>query len=162
MLRKDRQITERADFIDILDRCKVCRLALQTDGAPYVLPMNYAYEMDEAGALTLYVHCRMKGGYKLELLAQNPVVGFELDCDHGLIEADIPCLYGFSFSSIIGSGRMEEVTDLPEKMRILALLMRHQTGRDFTIREVEGKTVGIWRLKVDTYTGKHRLMPKPE
>lgn len=162
MLRKDRAVTDRAELVDILDRCKVCRIALQTGGAPYIVPMNYAYELDEAGTLVLYFHCRMKGGRKLELLAHNQQAGFELDCDHGLIEADIPCLYGFSFSSIVGTGPMEEITDLTEKARVLALLMHHQTGRDFAIREVEAKSVGIWRLTSTDFTGKHRLMPKPE
>lgn len=161
MIRKDRQITDLADFLHVLDSCKVCRIALQTGGAPYIVPMNYAYACTDTGKLVLYFHCRLQGGQKLELLGKNPAVGFELDCDHSLITGDIACLYGYTFSSIVGTGQMDEITDLPEKQRILAQFMKHQTGKDFEIREVEAKCVGVWQLVSEDFTGKHCLARKP-
>lgn len=156
MLRKDREITDRAALIRVLDTCKVCRLAIKTSGAPYIVPMNFGYELAGQGSLCLYFHSRMNAGRKLALLRENPQVGFEMDCDHALLEADQPCLYGFAFSSIVGTGTMTLVDDLEEKKRLLAVFMKHQTGQDFVFRDVEAKCVAVWKLVSDDFSGKQR------
>lgn len=56
----------------------------------------------------------------------------EVDGGHALIEGNSACEYGFHYQSVIGFGRAERVTDPAEKARCLSLLMRHQTGRDFS------------------------------
>ncbi|WP_347494349.1 hypothetical protein [Ruminococcus albus] len=38
MRRKDREVTDLSEIIEIMKNCDVCRLALNDDGFPYILP----------------------------------------------------------------------------------------------------------------------------
>jgi nitroimidazol reductase NimA-like FMN-containing flavoprotein (pyridoxamine 5'-phosphate oxidase superfamily) len=53
------------------------------------------------------------------------------------------------------------VEDPEEKMRARSILMKTQTGGDFTITEKLVKVVAIIRLDISEYTAKCRPMPKP-
>jgi len=44
MRRSDREIKECQDIYDILNRCGVIRLGINTPDYPYVVPMNFGYE----------------------------------------------------------------------------------------------------------------------
>ena len=55
MRRQDREITEFGKLMEIINRCDVCRLALNDDGYPYILPLNFGTEVHD-GKLTLYFH----------------------------------------------------------------------------------------------------------
>ena len=41
MRRKDREVTDLSEIIEIMKNCDVCRLALNDDGFPYILPLNF-------------------------------------------------------------------------------------------------------------------------
>ena len=41
MRRKDRQINDFMEIYDIIKRCDICRIALNNDGYPYILPLNF-------------------------------------------------------------------------------------------------------------------------
>lgn len=41
MRRKDREVTDLSDIIGIMENCDVCRLALNDDSYPYILPLNF-------------------------------------------------------------------------------------------------------------------------
>lgn len=41
MRRKDREITEFEEIIDVMERCGVCRLALHDEEYPYIVPLNF-------------------------------------------------------------------------------------------------------------------------
>jgi len=47
--RKDREVTEIKELIQIIDQCKVCRIAIQDSAGLYIVPMNfgYAYENNQ-------------------------------------------------------------------------------------------------------------------
>lgn len=47
MRRKERQVTNPAEIRAVIDRCKVLRLGLNAAGAPYIVPMNFGWEMTD-------------------------------------------------------------------------------------------------------------------
>jgi nitroimidazol reductase NimA-like FMN-containing flavoprotein (pyridoxamine 5'-phosphate oxidase superfamily) len=55
MRRKDKEITNIEDKINIIDQCKVCRLGLSENNKPYIIPLNYGYSF-ENNMLTLFFH----------------------------------------------------------------------------------------------------------
>ena len=59
MRRSDREITDFEKMIDIVRDCDVCRLAINTDGAPYIIPLNFGMSV-ENGVLALYFMVRWK------------------------------------------------------------------------------------------------------
>ena len=52
------------------------------------------------------------------------------------------------------------VDDPEEKMHALSVLMKTQTGADFTFTEQLARVVAIVRLEIDEYTAKHRPAPR--
>ena len=50
MRRKDRQVEDRAEIADILNRSLVCRLGLQDEEGMYIVPLNYGYHWKETEA----------------------------------------------------------------------------------------------------------------
>ena len=152
MRRKDRELTELGEILQVVERCKVCRLAMADAAGLYLVPMNFGYEWDKDG-LKLYFHSA-KEGRKLDAILENPQVCFEMDCQHRLIESDRVCGYSFSYQSMIGNGIATVVKDLEEKKKGLFLLMKHQTGKDFPIQDEMADSVAVIRVAATSYTGK--------
>lgn len=158
MTKREFKITDEAQIRLILDTAKVLRLGLAVDNEPHIIPLNYGYSMEE-GKLTFYLHSAVKGN-KLELMGKNPNVCFELDCDYQPFEGVLPCQYGLGYSAVSGRGRVTIVEDVEEKMAAMSILMKTQTGRDFTFNERLVSIVSVIRLDVSEYTAKHRPIPE--
>ena len=158
MTKREFKITDEAQIRLILDTAKVLRLGLAVDNEPHIIPLNYGYSMEE-GKLTFYLHSAVKGS-KLELMGKNPNVCFELDCDYRPFEGVLPCQYGLGYSAVSGRGRVTIVEDVEEKMEAMSILMKTQTGKDFTFTERLVSIVSVIRLDVSEYTAKHRPIPE--
>lgn len=157
MRRKDREITLENELTAILNECRVCRIAM-TDGAwPYIVPMNYGYTY-ENGTLTLFFHCA-KAGRKLELLKANPAVAFEMDCAHSLIEGRAACDYSFAYQSVCGTGTAVLLEDWQDKAHALSVIMKTQTGREFTFGREQASGVAAFKIDVREFTGKRHDAP---
>ena len=158
MTKRELQITDLNQIRAILDTAKVLRLGLAVNNEPYVVPMNYGYTL-EGGKLTLYLHSAVRGK-KLDMLQANPRVFFELDCDLKPFEGVKPCQYGLSYSSIMGRGQASLVEDPEEKMQAMTVLMKTQTGKDFSFNEQLVSIVAVVRIDVAEFTAKHRPIPE--
>ena len=158
MTKREYEITDEAQIRRILDSAKVLRLGIAVDNVPYIYPMNYGYTMED-GKLSLYLHSAVKGD-KLDLLRKNPNICFELDCDHVPFEGKIACQYGLAYSAISGRGRAVLVEDVEEKMEAMSVLMKTQTGKDFTFEDRLVSIVAVIRIDVSEYTAKHRPLPE--
>lgn len=53
MRRKDREVTDLSEIIEIMKNCDVCRLALNDDGFPYILPLNFGMAVNGNGAILI-------------------------------------------------------------------------------------------------------------
>ena len=159
MTRREREITDRGEIVDILNRCSIVHLGLVDGDEPYVVPMNYGYTMDEDGRLTLYLHGATQGR-KLDLMRKNPKVFLEMECDVQPFEGDVACRYGIAYSSLMGRGKAEIVEDVQEKKKALSLLMKTQTGKDFSFEDKMTTMVAIVKIDVSEYTAKCRPLPE--
>jgi len=158
MTKRERQITDEGQIMQILDTAKVLHLGLAVDNEPYVVPMNYGYTTED-GKLIIYLHSALRGK-KLDMIRANPKVFVELDCDLTPFEGDKPCQYGLSYSSVMGRGTARIVEDVEEKKKAMSILMKTQTGRDFTFDEKLVGIVAVIRIDVSEYTAKHRPLPE--
>lgn len=124
MRRKDREITNPEEIEAILQRCRVCRLAFSVNDTPYIVPLNYGFRR-EGERITLYFHCA-KEGKKLDMLARNPRVCFEMDGAHRLVrDAGHPQACTMAYESVIGWGVARILADAAERLRALDCLMAH-------------------------------------
>ena len=141
--------------MEILEQCKILRLAMQDGEGLYIVPLSFGYVTHE-DTLSFYIHSA-KEGRKVTAMTPGCPVAFELDCGFQLQEGDTACKYSCGFASLIGSGRANLVTDPAEKALGLTSLMRHQTGKDFTFTEEQTRSTAIFRVDVETMTGKRKI-----
>ena len=156
--KRERLVTDSEQTLHILDTGKVLHLGLAVNDEPYVVPMNYGYAMDD-GKLVLYLHSALQGK-KLDMIRANPRVFFEIDCDLMPFEGRVPCQYGLVYSSIMGRGTATIVEDVEEKKQAMTLLMKTQTGKDFSFEDRLVSIVAVIRIDVAEYTAKHRPLPE--
>ena len=157
MRRKDREVTDIREILQIVGKAKILHLGLLDGDHPYIVPLHFGYEYaEDTHELTFYMHGAPEG-HKLDLIRKNPNACLELECDIELVSGgDNPCKYGSAYASVIGKGRAEIVEDVPEKIKGLKLLMKNQTGRDFEIDERMTASVAVIRVRLDGFTAKAR------
>lgn len=152
MRKANREVKDRVELIDILNKCDVCRVSFFDEDYPYIVPMNFGVLFEES--LTLYFHCAVEGK-KLDLIKKNNKVCFEMDCSHQLKTGENACDYSMNFESIIGFGEIRVLTDKEERIKGLNQIMKHY-GRNENFNyheEVFSRTV-ILELKAESFTGK--------
>ena len=158
MTKRERQVTDEGQIQAILDAGKVLHLGLAVDNEPYVVPMNYGYTRED-GKLVMYLHSAVRGK-KLDMIRANSRVFFEISTDLLPFEGEKPCQYGLAYSSVMGRGTATIVEDVEEKMKAMSVLMKTQTGKDFTFNEKLVSIVAVIRIDVEEYTAKHRPLPE--
>lgn len=155
MRRADREVRELSEIFSIMEKCDICYLALNDeDGFPYVIPMNFALDIQENRPV-MYFHCAHEGK-KLDLIRRDNRCAFSMDCDHVLELGNVACAATWKYASVCGRGRLTEIGG-EEGIRSLRLLMKHyDPGHDHEFDERHLKAVTLMRLDVDELTGKRR------
>lgn len=157
LTRRELEITDINEIKSILDKALIAHIGLVDGDEPYVIPMNYGYTLENK-KLTIYLHGAKKGR-KIDILRVNPKVFFEAECDMQPFEGEVACKYGMAYSSIMGKGIAEIVEDVEEKKTAMSVIMKTQTGKDFTFEDKMVSFVNIIRIDVSAYTAKHRPVP---
>jgi nitroimidazol reductase NimA-like FMN-containing flavoprotein (pyridoxamine 5'-phosphate oxidase superfamily) len=154
MRRKEREITDPEKKIAIIGACKVLRLGIYDGKIPYVVPVNFGYSIKDE-ELTLYFHSA-KEGRKIDALNAFPLVCFEMDAEHELIESKLACNYSYAYASVIGTGTVWFLESPAEKVEALQLIMEHQTGKKtpYHFEEVMLMKTAVCKLVVNEYTAK--------
>lgn len=157
MTRREREVTEEKEILRILDEGKVLHLGLCDREIPYVLPMNYGYTYID-GRYTFYIHGAAKG-YKYELIKNNSNAAFSIEANVKPFEGELPCQYGTSYESVCARGKAYILEDVEEKKKALSILMKTQTGKDFTFEDKMVSIVNVVRIDVTELTAKKRPLP---
>ncbi|MDP4222450.1 MAG: pyridoxamine 5'-phosphate oxidase family protein [Bacteroidota bacterium] len=152
MKKKEREISEIGEIESIVKKADVCRVAMSNNDVPYIVTMNFGYS--DRISRRLWFHCAAEGR-KLDMIRKNNLVCFELDTDHQLFGGEKACDFGMKYSSVVGWGRIEILTDNNEKIEGLNYIMAHYSDRTgFSYRqETLDKTV-VLRLDIIEMSGK--------
>ena len=149
MRRTDKEITDQELISRVIQNAQVCRLGLARDNIPYILPVSFGYDGE-----AIYFHTA-KEGRKIEFLTAKNRLCFEFEHDVRVITNDSnPCKWTFSFQSVIGYGYVQELTEIPSKIDGLNKVMRHYSGRDWTFSEENFEAIKVWRITIESLTGK--------
>lgn len=152
MRRKDREVSNMDDIIDIISRCEVCRLAFFDDEYPYIVPLNFGHSYDGT-TLELYFH-GANAGKKLALLKDNNKVGFELDCSLKLIANEDACEYSMEYESVCGNGTVFLLDESEKAYALQQLMKQYVKDKQFEFSEKALNSVAVFKLIVNTITGK--------
>lgn len=153
MRRSQNEIAKRTIIDEVIRSCDVLRVGMSVDNIPYIVPMNFGY--DEK---SFYCHCAREGR-KLDMLAVNPNVCFELDTDHNLVAVgEEACKWTMTYTSVMGMGTMTTVTDPAQKAHALNLIMAQYGGKtsgyEYPDKMLEATV--ILRLDITEITGKKK------
>jgi len=148
MRRTDKEIKDRAEIEDILNRGQVCHLGLIDNGLPYVVPVNYGYRDG-----CLYVHSA-RAGRKIDILRRNNLVSFSIYIDNGLVQSDVACNWGMSYRSVMGTGTVTMIDGKEEKEQALRIIMKHYAGPAVAFEAARLDNVRIIKIRINSLTGK--------
>jgi nitroimidazol reductase NimA-like FMN-containing flavoprotein (pyridoxamine 5'-phosphate oxidase superfamily) len=152
MRRKENEIKDFEEIVEIIQKAEVCRLGLAVDNTPYVVPVNYGYDPKDN---CLYIHCA-KQGRKLDMIKQNNTVCFEMDVDAEIRDRDKPaCNWNSTYRSVIGYGKAFLIDDFEQKKKALDILMKHYCDREsFEYKKETIEKVGIIKITITELSGK--------
>ena len=149
MLRKDKEITDRAIIDDILKSNIICRIALSDNNLPYIIPMDYGYDNGK-----IYLHTSGKGK-KIDIIKKNNNVCFEISDSIELIKDEIACKFDTKYRSVIGIGKIHIVNSGEEKIIGLKAIMYQHTGkREWEFPEFDISRVTVLRIDIKSLSAK--------
>lgn len=139
-------ITDPAQIEEIIRKCPYCTVGItDTQGNPYVIPMNFAYEDG-----VVYLHSGPEGS-KVKMLERNPQVCINFCEGHELVymNQQVACSYSMKSRSVICRGTVRFVEDPEEKRRILDKLMKKYTDNECGYSDPAVRNVRIWEVKAE-------------
>ncbi len=148
MRRKEKEVSNRDEIESIIRKADICRLGLSVDNRPYIVPLNFGYKEG-----CLYFHTAREGK-KIDMIATNNTVCFELDVDCALVESETPCDWAMKYRSVVGYGKAFVLTDADEKMRALDIIMEHYSGKAGEYAEKRVDRLAVIKVEIESMTGK--------
>ncbi|MDR1407163.1 MAG: pyridoxamine 5'-phosphate oxidase family protein [Tannerella sp.] len=138
--------TDQETIDGVIRQCEICFVGMaDTDGMPYVLPMNFGYEDG-----VLFLHSGREGTH-VEIIGRNPHVcvlfntANELVCQH----PDVACSYRMRSQTVIGWGQVEFEEDFERKTQALDILMKHYSDRRFRYSRPAVVHTQVWRIRME-------------
>jgi nitroimidazol reductase NimA-like FMN-containing flavoprotein (pyridoxamine 5'-phosphate oxidase superfamily) len=150
-MRRFKQELAVDDAVNILHRCTNGILSLvDTDGAPYGVPLSYVYD----GHNHLYLHSAASGR-KIDCIKADS------RCSFCVVSQDniVPEEFTTYFRSVIVAGKIKILSDSEEIRHGLILLSdKYCPGIDPT-KEIDKfiNTVKVLRIDIDSITGKESI-----
>lgn len=148
MRRKERKMQEQQSINALIERSRVCRLALADGDQPYVIPMNFGYAEG-----CLYLHSALEGR-KLEILRANNKVCVEFDECLEIIAGESPCDTSCRFNSVLAFGEAEFLSAAADKNAALKLITRRYTDHDSDFDARQLATVEVIKIALTSMSGK--------
>ena len=107
MRRKDKEIADRNEIVEILLTSTVGRLGTCANGTPYITPMNFTYDVETS---KIFLHCANEGR-KLDNIRMNPMVCFEVEEIKNVIVKQPTCASSVAYRSVIMFGSIKILSD---------------------------------------------------
>lgn len=153
MRMKSREITDFNEIVDVLERCKVLRIAFRGEEYPYVVPVSFGIKRNGKD-ITLYFH-GTKEGKKVEQIEKYPKVCLEGDIFYKAEETS----YGITakYESVMGFGTIEKVEG-DEILDGLKAICSHYDYADYHLENCQTLPMTrVYKIKVHDLTGKRKL-----
>lgn len=139
-------ITDRQEIEEIIARSKVCYIGLaDTDGTPYVLPMNFGYRDN-----VIYLHSAQEGS-SIDILERNNRICVTFSIDHALVfqHPQVACSYRMKSKSVIAWGKVAYEEDFDQKVEALNIIMKQYSDKEFTYSDPAVVNVKIWKVEIE-------------
>ena len=124
--------TDKEQIESIIRQSDVCFVGMaDTDGTPYVLPMNFGYKDG-----VIYLHSA-QDGRSISILERNPKVCITFSIDHALVfqHPEVACSYRMRSKSVIAWGKVAYEEQYSDKT--------------FRYSDPAVRNVKIWTVDID-------------
>jgi len=149
MRRKDKEIMDTNTISRIIKECQVCRLALSKDDMPYLVPVSFGYD-----GTILYFHTAL-AGKKTDILAVNKNVCFEFESGVRVLQSEKKaCDWSFSFQTVIGFGKVEELLSSEDKINGLTHIVAQYSEKEWRLDTLPAGGLRVWAIHIESMTGK--------
>jgi nitroimidazol reductase NimA-like FMN-containing flavoprotein (pyridoxamine 5'-phosphate oxidase superfamily) len=158
--RKDKEVVDPAAVRDVLARGEVARLAMISEGGPYVVPVSYALLPAEPGEpLRLAVH-GAREGRKMDALRKDPRVCVEVTVGAETVPAVRACDVTVRYRSVVAFGRARILEEPAARMRALAAIAERYAPGAPPVDEGEARKIAILEIRIDEATCKQSPPPR--
>jgi len=125
-------------------------------GQPYVIALNYLYHEGK-----IYFHSKLTGR-KLDNLAVNNRVCFEVSETERIALADQPCACAMRYASVLAFGTARLLADHAEKAAVLNLLVRKIAAgaRYQEVDELHAAGCAVVEIHINKISGKRNVDPE--
>ncbi len=154
MRRTDREVTDKAQILEIMDGCDALSLALMDGEYPYVIEMNFGYE-DTNDGLKIYLH-GAKEGKKLDLIRKDGHCAFSMSRKHDLVPGRVECATTFKYESVCGRGNISIVEGDEAVHGLTVFSKKYLPDMPNAFSSKHTAAVTVMRIDVESYTGKRR------
>ncbi len=149
MRREDKRISNRQEIDNIIESTNVCRIAFANNNIPYVVPISFGYD-----GKSIYIHTA-KSGKKIDFVKNNNLICFEFDTDVKTIgDKDIPCKWTSAYKSVIGYGKMIELTEFNDQEKAINQIMLHYSNKKWEFNMEMLNRVKLWKIEIEDISGK--------
>lgn len=153
MRRKDREVNDFNETLCFLSSQNSLRLALCSDGFPYVVPLSYGFEAAN-NSVSFYIHSAQKGK-KVDILSKNSNVCVEIDKHNGFLQLEDGI--SVAYESFIAFGKAY-LCDEKEKLKGLDLLMKNCGFGGFPDGKCNlTKITNVYKIEVEAFSHKKRI-----
>jgi len=148
MRRREKEITDRQEIDDVLNRAQICHLGLVDGQEPYVVPLSFGYD-----GRCLYFHSAVEGR-KLDLIRRNNLVCFQVETDVALVPGESACEWGAKYRCVIGLGRAKVIEDKAGKIEGLKAIMAHYGSDQQEFPDKHLNRALVIQVEIESLTGK--------
>jgi len=147
--REDKKIINRTEIDKIINNTNVCRIAFADNNTPYIVPVSFGYNGEN-----IFIHTAV-AGRKIDFIKKNNIICFEFESDVKTIDdKNIPCKWTSAYKSVVGYGKIIELTDFIEQEAAINQIMLHYSGKKWEFNPEMLKRVKLWKINIDEISGK--------
>ena len=143
--------TDKEKIEEVIRACDVCYVGFaDTDGTPYVLPMNFGYQDG-----VVYLHSAQTGR-SISMIERNPRVCITFNTDRKLVaqHPEVACSFSMRSKSVVSWGKVRFEEDFDKKVEALDVIMSHYSDRKFRCGHPAVRNVKIWIVELEEMTCK--------
>lgn len=149
--RAKQEIKERAEVEEVLRAAHVGRLGTCVEGEPYIVPLSFVYDDGR-----IWFHGALEGK-KMEQIAENPQVCFEVD-ESVLVPGGDSCGYSFNYRSVVINGVARIIQNPEGRLKALISLGEKYApgkGNELTSERLATfKSLAVVEIEIEEMTGK--------
>ena len=145
MRRKDREVTDFNEIVEIIKKCDIIHIGLNDGDSPYIVPLNFSFKT-AGNELELYIH-GAKAGKKHELLNKLERCSFEMEFPIRMDVNHEKQNVTMRYESVMGKADVIYLEGKEKEAALSDILLgRYEMAKDIHCSQTVTDNTAIWKL----------------